>query len=269
MSQPRKRAFTLIELLVVISIIALLIGIILPALGSARIRAMILNCQTNVRSIGTAIEFYIAENNEIYPGGSFSGQLGRPKVPVNRFNWLGNKSSTGYTSAGASTEPQDRVLNRYVNLDYEGSTGSKSNTVAMCPLDKGDKLTQAGKYLAHEKFGTSYSNGDRNPSSGQKTGQFGYWFPEAHREAEVKVPTKKVLMMDLIWMGNRSADDSQHLWHNSSDPLQVSATFADGHGNTLNRKMGNDAKPTSAGNVGTVSRGVATLDKWAHNTDYY
>jgi len=269
MSQSRKRAFTLIELLVVISIIALLIGIILPALGSARIRAQILNCQTNVRSIGTAIEFYIAENNEIYPGGSFSGKVSRPKVPVSLFNWLGNKSETGLTTFGAATEPQDRVLNRYVNLDYEDGSSSKSSTVAQCPLDKGDKQTQGGLHLASEKYGTSYSNGDRNPSAGVKTGQNGFWFPEAHREAEIKVPTKKVLMMDLIWMLDRSADDSQHLWHNSTDPLQVSAAFADGHGDVLNRKIGNEAKPTTPGNVGTVRRGVKNLDDWAHNTDYY
>ncbi len=60
-------AFTLIELLVVISIIALLIGILLPALGAARNTARIAASGSNQRQIGIAMAAYQADNNGYFP----------------------------------------------------------------------------------------------------------------------------------------------------------------------------------------------------------
>ncbi|MEM7624958.1 MAG: prepilin-type N-terminal cleavage/methylation domain-containing protein [Planctomycetota bacterium] len=70
----RRGAFTLIELLVVISIIALLIGILLPALGNARRSARDAVCNMNVKQIMTATTAYIVDNEEL-PRGRLDNDL--------------------------------------------------------------------------------------------------------------------------------------------------------------------------------------------------
>ena len=58
------RGFTIIELLVVVSIIALLVGILLPAIGKARDQAQLTKSQSNIKNIGTAHITYAAEFND-------------------------------------------------------------------------------------------------------------------------------------------------------------------------------------------------------------
>jgi prepilin-type N-terminal cleavage/methylation domain-containing protein/prepilin-type processing-associated H-X9-DG protein len=60
--------FTLVELLVVISIIALLLGILLPSLGQAREAARAVVCQTNQRNLGSVVLMYTNEHNGKMPG---------------------------------------------------------------------------------------------------------------------------------------------------------------------------------------------------------
>lgn len=76
MRKHSRKLFTLVELLVVIAVIALLAGLLLPALGKAKKTARRIGCASNLRQLHTGMEFYLDDHGGYFPGMRRDGSSG-------------------------------------------------------------------------------------------------------------------------------------------------------------------------------------------------
>jgi prepilin-type N-terminal cleavage/methylation domain-containing protein len=130
--RPSKNAFTsgftLVELLVVIGIIALLISILLPALGKAREQANTVKCMSNLKQIGTAMMMYCNDNKGMWvPAGYSAGNYDTTDTWASILIYGKYLPPQGLTSAPATgAQLPTSVLNCPDGAVYPNSTSNTS-----------------------------------------------------------------------------------------------------------------------------------------------
>ncbi len=113
--QRQHGAFTLIELLAVIGIIAILAALLLPALSSAKSKALRVQCNSNQHQIGMALRMYVDDNKDLFPTyrdwATWGGAAGSNRVFTTGAPW---QSGSGLSLHGGGENPTNRPLNRYL-----------------------------------------------------------------------------------------------------------------------------------------------------------
>lgn len=181
--KPQNSAFTLIELLVVIAIIAILAGMLLPALARAKQKGGQAKCQSNLKQLSLGMLMYIDDNGDAFPG-------------------TASRNTYGY-------HPEDWIYWRTNTAQYPPvvkspivtSLGSVSSNLFRCPGDRIDKERLTGD--SNGPYFYSYSltsfdlEGTRNPGmasifQGSVNNPTRYPF----KMAGVKNPSKKIMFFE-------------------------------------------------------------------------
>ena len=219
----RIKGFTLIELLVVIAIIAILAGLLLPALARAKVKAKGALCIANQKQIYIGYHLYTDDNSDRFPVHGDWGNVGGLERPKGR----------------------PIVHDRNVEINRPLNVYATTAMTFRCPSDNGDSYwPRESDPSCYDGWGNSYLPMWAVDWFGVKHVTANSLAPKGTasarpiRGAEIAVrPSTKIIQGDWPWMGSRDSGDGRiagknghkSIWHNNKGKRGWNMMYGDGH----------------------------------------
>ena len=219
----------MIELLVVIAILAILAGLLLPALARARVKAYALVCMNHTRQLMLANLMYQDDNQGKFPGAYHGGFLPDPNAPDRPWvsGWLDWTTSSDNTNTVLLLDPRYAVLAPYF---------ARTKNLYRCPADRYVSPVQKARGW-HERVRSISGNvlvGEGNA----ETGPVGHLYAHPTRASELTLPGPSLTWVYADEFPSSISDAAFFPPNSSTHFVDVPAThhggaggfaFADGH----------------------------------------